>query len=73
RVRYGSFVNLDLRLAKEVKIAGNVAANLTVDLFNVFNTNTVLQENRNLGASGFGQILELPNPRILRFGIRLGF
>ncbi len=46
---------------------------MTVDLFNVFNTDTVLQRNRNLTSSAFDTILEVTNPRILRFGVRLQF
>jgi hypothetical protein len=71
--RHDNFWNLDLRLAKNLKLRGTSAVNLTVDLFNVFNADTVLQRNRQINSDAFDQILELANPRILRFGVRLQF
>jgi hypothetical protein len=71
--RYQNFWNLDLRLAKNLKLGGGVSTNITVDLFNVFNNNSVLQANRQINSDSFGQILEVPNPRILRLGVRLQF
>jgi hypothetical protein len=54
-------------------LGGSFHANIAADLFNVFNTATVLQSNRQLASSTFGSILEVPNPRILRIGVRLEF
>jgi Carboxypeptidase regulatory-like domain/TonB-dependent Receptor Plug Domain len=71
--RYDTLWNLDLRLAKNQKIAGNATLGLTLDLFNVFNSGTVLVRSRQVNSDAFGQITEIINPRILRFGVRLGF
>jgi hypothetical protein len=73
RERHDDFWNLDLRLAKPIKLHGSTSLNLTVDLFNVFNTDTVLQRNRQLASSVYDQVLEIANPRILRIGVRLQF
>jgi hypothetical protein len=64
--------NLDLRLAKNLRAAG---ANMTftADLFNVFNSNTELNRQRNLGSARFGELTDYLSPRVLRFGMRLGF
>ena len=71
--RYDDFWNVDLRLAKSFKIAGSTSANLSLDLFNIFNTDSTLQQNRQINSDAFDQILEIPNPRILRLGVRLEF
>jgi hypothetical protein len=73
RERHDNFWNVDLRLAKPVKLAGSTSLNVTVDLFNVLNTDTVLQRNRQLASGVYDQILEIANPRILRLGLRLQF
>jgi hypothetical protein len=64
--------NLDLRLAKNLK-AGGANMTFTADLFNVFNSNTELNRQRNLGSARFGELTDYLSPRILRFGMRLGF
>jgi hypothetical protein len=71
--RYDDFWNVDLRLAKLFKIAGSTTANLSLDLFNVLNTDSSLQQNRQINSEAFNTILEIPNPRILRIGVRLEF
>jgi hypothetical protein len=73
RQRHDNFWNFDLRLAKPIKLAGSTSLNLTVDLFNVLNTDTVLQRNRQLNGDAYDQVLEVTNPRILRIGVRLQF
>jgi hypothetical protein len=71
--RYDDFWNVDLRLAKSIKFGGRTSANLSLDLFNIFNTDSTLQQNRQINSGAFAQILEIPNPRILRLGVRLEF
>ena len=71
--RFDTFTNLDLRVAKNLKFTNDISANLTVDLFNVFNSSSILQENRQINSDAFRQILEVSNPRILRLGVRLQF
>ena len=64
--------NVDLRLAKNMK-AGGANMTLTADVFNVFNSNTELNRQRNLGSARFSELTDNLSPRILRFGMRLGF
>ena len=71
--RYDTFYNLDLRAAKSIKLGGSVSANITVDVFNVFNNDVVLQRERQINGGNFRGILEIPNPRIARVGVRLQF
>jgi hypothetical protein len=71
--RYDDLWNLDLRLAKNTKVGGNVNLQLTVDLFNVLNNDLVLVRSRQVNSDTFGQVGEIINPRILRVGVRLGF
>ena len=49
---------------------------LSLDLFNVFNSATVLGRQYDVtttGTTGFNQPLEIMNPRLLRFGVRFQF
>lgn len=63
--------NLDLRLARDIRLArGHVS--LAADLFNVFNNNVELQRNRVIGGT-YNQLNQNLRPRILRFGVRVGF
>jgi hypothetical protein len=71
-VRYDNVWDLDLRLAKNVKFGG-AAITLSAEAFNIFNSNTVLQVNRQVNASTFGRINEILSPRIVRVGARLSF
>ena len=49
---------------------------LSLDLFNVFNSGTVLGRQYDVtatGNTGYNQPLEIMNPRLLRFGVRVQF
>ena len=81
--RYGNLWNLDLRLAKNIKL-GSSAVTLSAEAFNVFNNNLVLSRFRfaNSGsftstiagaAPGMGRVEGIVSPRIIRFGARLSF
>nr|MBA3639748.1 hypothetical protein [Acidobacteriota bacterium] len=70
-VRLPDVWNLDLRLAKNITV-GRASLNFAADLFNVFNNNVELQRNRVIGAT-FNQLNQNLSPRILRFGVRVGF
>ena len=67
--------SLDARFEKAFKFnRANIL--LDFDVFNLFNNATVLGRQYNLratGATGFNQVLEIMNPRILRLGARLNF
>jgi Carboxypeptidase regulatory-like domain/TonB-dependent Receptor Plug Domain len=47
--------------------------NFDVDMFNLFNSGTVLGRDFDLSSDSFNQVLEIVNPRIVRFGVRVGF
>jgi Carboxypeptidase regulatory-like domain/TonB-dependent Receptor Plug Domain len=72
QVRTPNVWNLDFRLAKNIRLSGRASLNLTADLFNVFNANTVLVRTGNADGA-FNRINEIQAPRIVRFGMRLGF
>ena len=49
---------------------------LDLDIFNIFNNATVLGRQydiRRTGPTGYNQVLEIMNPRILRLGARVNF
>ena len=77
--RLPNVTNLDLRLAKDISLAGKAALNLSIDAFNVLNSHTVLDRNTllDVGANGtdpiYNHISTLMSPRILRFGARVKF
>jgi Carboxypeptidase regulatory-like domain/TonB-dependent Receptor Plug Domain len=73
--RLPTVTSFDFRLEKAFRLQ---RANLIVDLdvFNVGNAATVLgrqYDMRLTGATGFNQVLEIMNPRILRLGFRVNF
>jgi hypothetical protein len=66
---------LDLRGEKSFTFGGRELA-LSLDLFNAFNSATVLGRQYDVtttGTTGFNQPLEIMNPRLLRFGVRFQF
>jgi len=71
--RFKDLWDLDMRLAKNMKFGGRTSVTITADLFNVFNSNTELNRQRNLQASNFHLLTDNLSPRILRVGMRLGF
>jgi hypothetical protein len=75
--RYGWVSQFDLRLDKNIPITSTISANLAVDMFNVFNLNTVTQRNNQLNlsskASGTNTVQETQAPRIIRFSGRINF
>ncbi len=64
--------SLDARIGKEAKM-GRATINIDVDAFNVLNVATTLGKQYDLRLATVGQVLEIINPRIVRFGIRVGF
>jgi hypothetical protein len=64
--------SLDARIGKEAKI-GRTTVNFDVDAFNLFNVGTALGKEYDLNLSTGGNIIEIMNPRIVRFGVRIGF
>jgi hypothetical protein len=72
-VRYPNLWDLDLRLAKNVKIAGSTQLQLVADVFNVLNNDVELNRVRNAASSAFNRLDEVLSPRVVRFGVRLQF
>lgn len=73
--RLPGVATLDLRGEKSFTFGGRELA-LSVDLFNAFNSATVLGRQYDVtatGTTGFNQPLEIMNPRIFRFGVRFQF
>ena len=71
-MRYDDLWNFDLRVARTFRF-GATSTQVIADLFNLFNANTVLVRNRNIDSPTFGRIAQNLSPRILRFGVRVGF
>src|SRR4051794_22121797 len=73
--RLPAVTTIDLRLGKTFKFGfAKVAADF--DVFNLLNSGTVLARQydvRLTGLTGFGQTLEIMNPRIARIGARFTF
>ncbi len=71
--RFANLWNVDLRFAKTQKfgVRGNVQ--FIVDLFNVMNSNTEITRERNAGSTNYLVLGSNLSPRIVRFGVRLGF
>jgi carboxypeptidase family protein/TonB-dependent receptor-like protein len=72
-IRLEDVWNLDLRLAKTLKLGGSLALAINADLFNVLNSGVVLQRTRQVNSGAYFQINEIINPRVARIGVRLLF
>jgi hypothetical protein len=81
--RYPNVWDIDLRLAKNVKLGG-AAVTISAEAFNVLNNNVVLSRFRTANSSAFvatlagaqpglGRIEEILAPRTIRLGARLTF
>jgi hypothetical protein len=71
-LRFDDLWNLDLRAAKTFRYQ-RLNMQLIADLFNVMNANTELNRQRNIDSASFGRLTQVLSPRILRFGVRVGF
>jgi len=72
-LRYPNLWNTDFRASRQVKIAETVTIRGIVDVFNVFNANTALVRNNNIGARTFNALAQNLSPRIARVGLVIGF
>jgi hypothetical protein len=71
--RLDNIWNLDLRGTKYIQM-NRLQLTLVADLFNVLNGNMALNRQRNIAtAATFNTITQNLSPRILRFGVRVGF
>jgi len=73
--RLPAVTSLDARIEKKFTFGtANIA--LDFDVFNLLNSGTILGKQydaRLTGATGFGNVLEIMNPRIARLGARFSF
>jgi len=73
--RLPGVMSLDVRVGKSFAIRGTELS-LDLDLFNVMNRSTVLGRQYDVtatGSTGFNQVLEIMNPRLVRLGVRFQF
>jgi hypothetical protein len=70
--RFDTLSLLDLRVSKFFTFKEQHRVEVIVDAFNVFNANTVTNQNVNTG-SAFGTPLSILGPRVFRFGARYTF
>ena len=77
--RLDDLMNVDLRLARDFALPSGITMNLSVDVFNATNQDTVLwRDNRMYSAAGDDRttnnyIQQIQSPRIFRLGARLRF
>jgi Carboxypeptidase regulatory-like domain/TonB-dependent Receptor Plug Domain len=71
-IRFPNLWNTDVRVARSFN-AGNVRLRVVGDLFNLFNANTALVRNNNIASPTFNSLAQNLSPRILRFGLIVGF
>jgi hypothetical protein len=73
--RLPAVTSLDARIEKKFTF-GRAAIALDFDVFNLLNAGTTLEKQydaRLIGPTGFGNVLEIMNPRIARLGARFVF
>ncbi len=73
--RLPTVTTFDFRLGKVIRVS-RANINVDLDIFNLFNSGTILgrqYDKRLTGATGFDQVLEIMNPRIMRIGLRVNF
>jgi hypothetical protein len=70
--RLDTLTMVDLRGSKVFQLGGNRSIEALVDVYNLFNANTVLNANTLTGPA-FGTPLTVLSPRIFRFGGRFSF
>jgi hypothetical protein len=70
--RYPDLWNLDLRLAKNIKVGGSSAV-LSAECFNLLNSGVELTRTRDAASSVFNRLDEVLSPRVLRLGLRFLF
>jgi len=71
--RYADVNILNLRIEKNTSFGEGLNLGLAIDIFNLFNADTILQTERQLNSSRFGQIAEIISPRVVRLGARFSF
>jgi hypothetical protein len=70
--RFPNVWDTDVRIARQFKYQ-TLSVRVMADVFNLFNANTALVRINNIGASNFNSLQQNMAPRILRFGVTIGF
>jgi hypothetical protein len=70
--RYDNVWDADLRIAREFRLQ-RAQVRVMADLFNLLNANTALVRVNNITSTTFNAITQNMTPRILRFGLVVGF
>jgi hypothetical protein len=65
--------NVDLSLAKNIKVKGETKVQLRADIFNALNHVNFNNPNGSLSSANFGRITAAANMRTMQMGIRLQF
>ncbi len=71
-LRHPAQTNLDLKLEKIFRF-GNVRLGAMIDMFNVFNDDTITSVQNTFNVSGYNDVVSLVAPRVFRLGLRLFF
>ena len=71
-VRFSRLFIADLRIERAFVVA-NFNLDLSAEVFNIFNRQTLLQRDSDLRSDTRGAAVELLSPRVMRFGVRLRF
>ena len=64
---------LDLRIGKRFRVGNKVTLSADLDIFNIFNSATVLGREYRKTSTKYTQIMEIMQPRIMRIGGRITF
>jgi hypothetical protein len=82
-VRYGTagrstamgpgLIGTDFSVRKNTAITEKVKAEFRAEFFNLANHANFSTPNRNLGDGNFGKVTDTADPRIIQFGLKLGF
>ena len=72
RSRYDRVLVVDFRVARTFPIA-RFHVDLSADVFNLVNSQTVLQRQNDLIDPLKGETVEVLSPRVVRFGVRVRF
>ncbi len=65
--RYGNLALVDMKAEKKITI-DKLSINASVDVFNLFNSNTVLNRVTTQNSATANRVTEVTGPRVLRFG-----
>jgi len=71
--RADDILTTDIRLEKEFAASGNIGFTFSIDGFNIFNENYVLQRETDMASTNANYLLETLSPRIWRLGVRLNW